>query len=1347
MFKRFKDKLTEEVSKGQQYLDNWVANTQVASGLNSSLSNAAAHDSHGKNHNHSQSSVDPVSESSKDLLSFNDSGSESSKIIDSQSDEVLGSKHENLGSFSLVDLEDDESHKEHSGVSSPATQKSMSQIINDDSFTLPSYQYLSSVSSPSVVLQSDVESEYDSEPQPYSLNVESLTKESLASLFMRLREKAMKYRNRYSDVVKAYRSLNEDNQKMRKVMVETQDKAVRRLQELKEQCLLEEQAKRHLEENLRVMLEEKDEKIKALETKVEYYQKGSEEDEKSSETAKLQEKVQRLEAVLSRCKETLKTNKEKVNALTKENVELINFRDIAEKVRKENEALKQESEELSLKLAESKKSLHEELEERLRELQDLKHKYDLVLKDKHSFEDSFKTADMTCKQLEERIKQIEKTSEEDRENLLQELSRGKAAAIHLIKASYHINEESEKKIQCLDEEWKDKYDSLLKEKSQLEESLNAVQSDTTQAQIEETRNQNEQLKLEIKECKEKLEKTIEDLNKSQQEREMEKMDLEKLLEESKNYSENLKNEIDQLTVRSSAFDNINDRLQKKEVLLTEMEQKVEEAKVELESLRKQLQEKDAILEKFTKLKENEESSNDTYKEIADRLQQTLKLKEEMETNHKEVVAKYNNEIQSLNSQLNKLKEENSSLLENMNQKLEETEARQLENVKKMEDNVKLLDEQANEARNQISHLSELVESREKEIERLKTYSSDLNSQISHLKSSLEESESKCKLADELQLKLKEIEKNLDNTVKALEDSNEKLNVFRNFSAEESLRLQTQLQDTQNELEKSEERYRQMNASKEEMENKMRETNIHLENVIKELKLENEELKNEIMRFQTELSKLIEESIRNEEELKHEIEELKTQSKLESLSLIEENICLVEKCCHLDEAQEKLNEKEELLHRLKRKLQNNNCSLNSLRKKLIEKAKMIDDLNATCNEKTDLEKELRNNYEKVLNENNELKSKIAGLEENITKTIEIHEYESLKSEKTRIENLLNECRNECELLRTNKSALEEKCSNLNDLNAKLEEKEKLLNVAEEKVVEAFKQIECLKNDLNEKEKYLLEVKQSIENQIASDYESKIKALEKQLGDMRRSKDELENSYKASVANYLNEIQTLKSNIQKVQNENEANVERLYKQLELRETQLEENLMTAESQQNSTIQELIETRNQVQKLNERIEAMKDKLLHEHKQAISALESELNEKSVALEEVHDYYHQRLQEKEEQLKQLHDEFGSSSVNEHSFQVKAMQKSLMQYQEENVKLKELLAIRNNAVSSSNNSNIYMPEPTEYEYLRNILFEYMMGREPETLAKVIAAVLRFNNEQTEQILRRQEVSLANALRP
>ncbi len=57
-----------------------------------------------------------------------------------------------------------------------------------------------------------------------------------------------------------------------------------------------------------------------------------------------------------------------------------------------------------------------------------------------------------------------------------------------------------------------------------------------------------------------------------------------------------------------------------------------------------------------------------------------------------------------------------------------------------------------------------------------------------------------------------------------------------------------------------------------------------------------------------------------------------------------------------------------------------------------------------------------------------------------------------------------------------------------------------------------------------------------------------------------------------------------------------------------------------------------------------------------------------------------------------------------------------MFFREENVRLKELLNIRRFAETQNSENmpllGVHLPEPTEYEYLRNILFEFMMGREP-----------------------------------
>ena len=49
-----------------------------------------------------------------------------------------------------------------------------------------------------------------------------------------------------------------------------------------------------------------------------------------------------------------------------------------------------------------------------------------------------------------------------------------------------------------------------------------------------------------------------------------------------------------------------------------------------------------------------------------------------------------------------------------------------------------------------------------------------------------------------------------------------------------------------------------------------------------------------------------------------------------------------------------------------------------------------------------------------------------------------------------------------------------------------------------------------------------------------------------------------------------------------------------------------------------------------------------------------------------------------------------------------------------------------------------LEEATEYEYLRNILYQYMLGKEPLTLAKVLATVVKFSPEQMDNIVLHEE---------
>ncbi len=202
-----------------------------------------------------------------------------------------------------------------------------------------------------------------------------------------------------------------------------QDKALRRISELKEQCSLEQKAKRHLEEELRSDLEEKQHIIEALQTKVTLLKSGGKNviddaeggeatenslDQPSGENGGdvikrdadkvsnlegsffsfigirylkreifLSEKIRRLEGLLTKCKESIKANKQKTTALTdvKESLakqvseretecedlrsQLLSTQATLTAAQKEIEGLKQRGQNDELLIAETKMVMHQ----------------------------------------------------------------------------------------------------------------------------------------------------------------------------------------------------------------------------------------------------------------------------------------------------------------------------------------------------------------------------------------------------------------------------------------------------------------------------------------------------------------------------------------------------------------------------------------------------------------------------------------------------------------------------------------------------------------------------------------------------------------------------------------------------------------------------------------------------------------------------------------------------------------------------------------------------------------------------------------------------------------------------
>ncbi|KAG0422578.1 hypothetical protein HPB47_001611, partial [Ixodes persulcatus] len=297
-----------------------------------------------------------------------------------------------------------------------------------------------------------------------------------------------------------------------KILTESQDKALRRIGELREQAQLEQQAKAHLEENLRCILEEKEEMIKVLETKVNLLKAGvnatdrvenipdvavpggggllSSPTSRDEDAAHYKEKVRRLEALISKCKDTIKNNRERTTQLIQEKDSLTKalelrtteLQQVQEKeaevqaglrnellsLREEAEESKRRQEETAMAMAETKRNMHEELELKetllaqaqgaLQATQDASEALRTQLEESRAaLAQKEREHEESRSSLEQQLTSLERTLEEERKTSLQELSRGKAAALSLMK------QECEKKIQAAEHNWVQKLEASEKE--------------------------------------------------------------------------------------------------------------------------------------------------------------------------------------------------------------------------------------------------------------------------------------------------------------------------------------------------------------------------------------------------------------------------------------------------------------------------------------------------------------------------------------------------------------------------------------------------------------------------------------------------------------------------------------------------------------------------------------------------------------------------------------------------------------------------------------------------------------------------------------------------------------------
>ncbi|XP_030066473.1 golgin subfamily A member 4 [Microcaecilia unicolor] len=198
---------------------------------------------------------------------------------------------------------------------------------------------------------SDIESEAEEVPG----SLDGLSKEQLFQRLRQMERSLGNYRGKYSELVTNYRTLHREKEKLQSILSQSQDKALRRIGELREELQMDQQAKKHLQEEFDASLEEKDQLISVLQTQISLLKQklgsgqmsielpdqsaqpesetqsfmqeigtenvlgsGDGVNDASKTLEALQVRVRRQENLLQRCKEMIRSHKERSSQLSNE---------------------------------------------------------------------------------------------------------------------------------------------------------------------------------------------------------------------------------------------------------------------------------------------------------------------------------------------------------------------------------------------------------------------------------------------------------------------------------------------------------------------------------------------------------------------------------------------------------------------------------------------------------------------------------------------------------------------------------------------------------------------------------------------------------------------------------------------------------------------------------------------------------------------------------------------------------------------------------------------------------------------------------------------------------------------
>ncbi len=153
--------------------------------------------------------------------------------------------------------------------------------------------------------------------------------------------------------------------------------------------------------------------------------------------------------------------------------------------------------------------------------------------------------------------------------------------------------------------------------------------------------------------------------------------------------------------------------------------------------------------------------------------------------------------------------------------------------------------------------------------------------------------------------------------------------------------------------------------------------------------------------------------------------------------------------------------------------------------------------------------------------------------------------------------------------------------------------------------------------------------------------------------------------------------------------------------------------------------------------------DHIVYAHRRQIDDLHKELAERDRQVDDVIEDYQVQIAAGEMSLKSLREETGKTinGLKEELLaalkEVAEAREAIEQLDSQNTELQAQVESQVGELANlrlaESDQTVGISKQTEFEYLKNLLYEYMLGRETKTLARVICTLLKFSPDQTTKI--------------